>query len=195
MKQVKFALVLVFAGCLLEVQTDPVIRLEPVPFFSGPTKRLESHLGFLDAVCFKTSDASSSKLDVTVELWESGAKVDHDAKKGILVTDQNEISLTLKSDQSVRNRTGFIITVGGARVFERTFQKPLNMKAGTMYFAPTSISAPITLTKDSPSAVLWAMGYGSGLDLKQQGEIEMQLKRQTWAIVFRVGLRLEAPPE
>lgn len=170
------------------------IRIEPVEFFSKDLKRLEAHLDFWDAICFKVTVRGPVDCVPEVELWCDGERVDI-RKYGVVVNRKSdEVSFALRRvGQTPEGRAVYRATAGGIYTFRRTLEEPKPRRPAGAAFGPGRISEPLEFGPPCESVIVWAMGAGEGIDLKKQSEVEKKLKEQPWAMFLRFYVRRESP--
>jgi hypothetical protein len=175
---------------MTKVAADDVIRINPVDFFSGELRRLEPHLEFASAVCFKIEKSDNIECLPEIEMWCDGERVDI-AKYGFRSDGiANEITLVLRRlEIGEAGKVQFRVSVGGSRSFNRVIDKPNSMKLVKAEFGPISIDKPVQLTTKNRSMVVWAIGAGKGVDLTKQDDFEKKLKTLPWAMILRLRLK------
>jgi hypothetical protein len=166
------------------------VRVTPTDFFSGELKRLEHHLDYRSAVCFKFSIQGAVSVWPDVEMWCDGKRVDQ--RKYGFGGDMrsDEISFMVRQKSEVDNQASeYRVTVGGRYSYARNIVEPKSRQQVNVRFGPVSISQPIELRPGNDSVVAWAMGAGEGFDLSKQEGLDKQIKALPWVMVLRLRIK------
>jgi hypothetical protein len=157
-----------------------------VDFFSGELKRLQGHLDFMSAVCFKLGFQGPVSCRPSIEMWCDGERVDI-AKYGIGKPERtDEISFTLRQLKTHDNKISYKATFGGVQPFSRDLEQPRSRQHFNTAFGPVSIRRPVELSHGHDSTVVWAMGAGNGFDIADQAAVEKAIKTAPWIMLVRI---------
>jgi hypothetical protein len=173
-----------------DAKPDYTVRVTPTEFFAGELKRIRPLLDYTSAVCFKVKIDGNVRCRPDIEMWHDGNRVD--LQKYLFAVDDHsdEIALTVRElAPDKQGRVHYQAAVTGQCEFARILEKPTLREPLKVAFGPGPIEQPIDLKPGSDSAIVWAMGGGHGLDLRDpQDKQEEQLKALPWAMVLRLGV-------